>query len=229
MILMIRYPMHFGWGKNSMVASIDEIVRNGVLFDLKNWGKKMPNDDLAQSIAQLFSFFAERKIDYLLVGGVALLSYVEGRNTQDVDFILARQDLLALPELVVQEENRDFARASFSGIPINLFLTDDPLFSLVGSQYGLERQFGDLKIWTSSAEGLVLLKLYALPSLYRQGRFDRVSIYESDILLLLLRYPMDMHRLIDILSAHVLPSDLTEIKQVVADIERRMQRFRPEG
>jgi hypothetical protein len=229
MISMIRYPMHFGWGKNSMVASIDEIVRNGVLFDLKNWGKKMPNDDLAQSIAQLFSFFAERKIDYLLVGGVALLSYVEGRNTQDVDFILARQDLLALPELVVQEENRDFARASFSGIQIDLLLTDNPLFSLVGSQYGLERQFGDLKIWTISAEGLVLLKLCALPSLYRQGRFDRVSIYESDILLLLLRYPMDMQRLIDILSAHVLQSDLTEIKQVVADIERRMQRFRPEG
>ncbi len=226
---MIRCQMRFGWGKNSMVASIDEIVRNGVLFDLKNWGKKMPNDDLAQSIAQLFSFFAERKIDYLLVGGVALLSYVEGRNTQDVDFILARQDLLALPELVVQEENRDFARASFSGIQIDLLLTDNPLFSLVGSQYGLERQFGDLKIWTSSAEGLVLLKLYALPSLYRQGRFDRVSIYESDILLLLLRYPMDMQRLIDILSAHVSPSDLNKIKQVVADIERRMQRFRPEG
>jgi hypothetical protein len=212
-----------------MVASIDEIVRNGLLFDLKNWGKKMPNDDLAQSIAELFSFFAERKIDYLLVGGVALLSYVEGRNTQDVDFILSRQDLLALPELVVQEENRDFARASFSGIQIDLLLTDNPLFSLVGSQYGLERQFGDLKIWTSSAEGLVLLKLYALPSLYRQGRFDRVSIYESDILLLLLGYPIDMQRLIEILSVHVLASDLNEIKQVVADIEGRMRRFRPEG
>lgn len=212
-----------------MVASIDEIVRNGVLFDLKNWGKKMPNDNLAQSIAKLFSIFEERQIDYLLVGGVALLSYVEGRNTQDVDFILSRQDLLVLPELVVQEENRDFARATFDGIQIDLLLTNNPLFSWVSSQYRLERQFGNLKVWTSSAEGLVLLKLYALPSLYRQERFDRVSIYESDILLLLLRYSIDMQRLIDILSTHVLPSDLNEIKQVVADIERRMQRFRPEG
>ncbi len=30
---------------------------------------------------------AERKIEYWLVGGVALLSYVDGRNTQDIDLI----------------------------------------------------------------------------------------------------------------------------------------------
>lgn len=211
-----------------MVASIDQIVRNGVLFDLKNWKNDMPSaDDLARSVAQLFSVLEERKIDYLLVGGVALLSYVEGRNTQDIDFILSKEDLAVLPELVIIETNHNFTRAMFGEIRVDILLTENPLFSLVGRQYGLERQFGDLKIRTSSTEGLVLLKLYALPSLYRQGRFDRVSIYESDILLLLLSYPIDMRPLIRILSSHVLPSDLQEIEQIVIDIEQRMRRFRP--
>jgi hypothetical protein len=35
-------------------------------------------------------------------------------------------------------------------------------------------------------EGLILLKLYALPSLYRQGNFAKVGIYENDVATLLL-------------------------------------------
>jgi hypothetical protein len=74
-------------------------------------------------------------------------------------------------------------------------------------------------------EGLVLLKCYALPSLYRQGQFSRASIYENDILLLLLNYSVDIENLLKILSAHLLPSDLTEVGAIAEEIQGRIRRF----
>jgi len=44
--------------------------------------------DLRPTIDALFRELDEKKIDHVLVGGVALLSYVEGRNTQDFDLIV---------------------------------------------------------------------------------------------------------------------------------------------
>ncbi|KPQ33619.1 MAG: hypothetical protein HLUCCA11_17945 [Phormidesmis priestleyi Ana] len=35
-------------------------------------------DDIAIAINRLFELLAERQVDYLLVGGIALLSYVDG-------------------------------------------------------------------------------------------------------------------------------------------------------
>lgn len=209
-----------------MSLSIDSVVRNGILFDLKNWGKGMPNtDNLAEDVERLFRLLAERQVNYLLVGGIALLSYVEGRNTQDIDFILSKRALADLPELVITEKNRDFARATFDNLQVDLLLTDNRLFQVVQADHATERQFGKLTIRTSTVEGLILLKLYALPSLYRQGKFDKVSIYETDILLLLLRYHVDLAKLLNILAEYVIGSDLAEIKQVVIDIKYRMQRF----
>jgi hypothetical protein len=206
--------------------SVGEIVKNGILFDLKNWSEVMPSaDDLTRGVDRLFRLLAERQVDYLLVGGIALLSYVDGRNTQDVDFILSKGALDSFPELVVTEENRDFARATFGELQIDLRLTDNLLFQLVQAEYGTEQRFGELVVRTSTVEGLVLLKLYALPSLYRQGKFDKVSIYETDILLLLLRHEVDMSKLLKILAGYVLASDMQEVNQVVVDIRQRMKRF----
>ncbi|MEL6470119.1 MAG: hypothetical protein AAFQ74_10355 [Cyanobacteria bacterium J06623_4] len=187
----------------------------------------MPNgDNLTAIIDRLFKLLEERQVDYLLVGGVALLSYVDGRNTQDIDFIFSRKSLERFPELVVTEENKDFARANFGDLQVDLFLTDNQLFSLVQANYETEKTFGSLKVRTSTVEGLILLKLYALPSLYRQGKFDKVSVYETDILLLMLRHDVDIDGLLQVLTEYLLESDMQEINQVVADISKRMERFR---
>ncbi|CAN5789758.1 hypothetical protein BH23CYA1_BH23CYA1_19260 [soil metagenome] len=89
-----------------MNPAIGDIIRDGVLFDVKNWGSEPPDvNQLPEAIEQLFDIFEQRQIDYLLVGGIALLSYVDGRNTQDIDFILNRADLKAIHEIAVSEEN----------------------------------------------------------------------------------------------------------------------------
>jgi hypothetical protein len=87
------------------------------------------------------------------------------------------------------------------------------------------RSFGGLSIRTVTVEGLVLLKLYALPSLYRQGNFDRVNIYESDVTLLLMNYPVDLEALVQLLSKYLLESDLLEVRETVTAIQARLQRF----
>lgn len=209
-----------------MTLAIGEIVRNGVVFDVKNWdGSGADEDSLQQVVEQLFDLFDQRQIDYLLVGGIALLSYVEGRNTQDVDFILARQSLRELPELSIMAEDKNFARATFEQLQVDLLLTQNSLFKLVLQNYVTERKFGDRLVRCATVEGLILLKLYALPSLYRQGQFDKVSIYESDLTLLLLRYSVDVQALTTILKRHILATDQLELEQIVADIQTRLARF----
>lgn len=209
-----------------MTAAIGEIIRNGILFDVKNWSITMPEQDtFFQTIEVLFDALADRKINYLLVGGVALLSYVEGRNTQDIDLILARSDLDALPEVVIYDENKNFIRGLLDQLQIDILLTQNDLFKDVLEKFSIDRSFGTRVIRCATVEGLLLLKCYALPSLYRQGQFSRASIYENDILLLLLNYSVDIENLLKILSNHLLPSDTQEVKTILDDIKGRIQRF----
>jgi hypothetical protein len=223
-IVSLNLPL-IDW-EADMVAAIGEIVRNGVMFDMKNWGEETFNpESLPDVVTRLFTIFEERETDYLLVGGIALLSYVEGRNTQDVDFILSKSDLAGIPEIAVQDENQDFVRGDFSGLQIDLLLTQNKLFDLVQKQFATVRNFGGRSIRTVTVEGLVLLKLYALPSLYLQGHFDRISIYESDVTLLLMNYAVDVEALLKLLSKYLLESDLLEIRETVTEIQGRLRRF----
>lgn len=213
-----------------MTAGIAEIIRNGVYFDVKNWRELMgQQDNFLKSIETLFDLLTEREINYLLVGGVALLSYVDGRNTQDINLILARQDLEQCTELEIQDENKDFLRGCWGNLQIDVLLTQNTLFQTVLEEFSDKRQFDTQIVRCVTVEGLVLLKCYALPSLYRQGQFNRASIYENDIQLLLLNYAVNLTPLLNILSAHLLASDLNEVRGILTEIQQRIQRLRKRG
>ncbi|TYQ29279.1 hypothetical protein [Pseudanabaena sp. UWO310] len=209
------------------MVAISEIVKNGIVFDMKNWGNDRSGiSGLSENIDRLFTLLQEREINYLLVGGVALLSYIDGRNTQDIDLILSQKDLIALPELTVADQNQNFVRATFDNLQVDLLLTQNTLFKYIAKKCTTSRQFGDLNVRCVTVEGLLILKLYALPSLYRQNKFDRASIYENDILLLLLKYPTELKPIWKLLQKHLLPSDINEIQEITTDIQKRIQRFR---
>lgn len=209
-----------------MTAAIGEIIRNGILFDVKNWATAMPEGDVFfQTVEALFDTLTQREINYLLVGGVALLSYVEGRNTQDIDLILARSDLEVLPEILINEENKNFLRGVFDHLQVAILLTQNKLFKKISEQFSTERQFGNRMIRCATVEGLLILKCYALPSLYRQGQFSWASIDENDILLLLLNYSVDIQNLLKILADQLLSSDLNEVETILEDIQGRIKRF----
>lgn len=208
-------------------VDIGEVIQNAIVFDFKNWPlRSMNTESIPQTINRLFDLLKQRKVDYVLVGGIALLTYVEGRNTQDIDLIIAASSLKKLPEIKINHRDIYFARGEYDGLQIDLLLTDNPLFDTVRKKHTTERAFQEQPIKTATVEGLLLLKLYALPSLYRQGSFARVGIYENDVAVLLHDYPVAVGEIEKDLSLHLNASDMAEVKSILGEIQRRIERYR---
>jgi len=209
---------------------IGSVIRNAVVFNINNWiGGMMNSDPIIQSVQDLFAVLEKRKIDYVLVGGIAILHYVEGRNTQDLDLLMAFSSLEKLPELKISSQDLNFVRAEYGELQIDVLLTKNPLFKKVHASYSKVQRFLDRDIPIGTVEGLLLLKLYALPSLYRQGNFSRVGIYENDIATLLHYYQPDVAVLLGELSRYVNENDLAEIKNILGDVQNRIKRFKDES
>lgn len=206
------------------VREIGDIVYNAVGFDPKNWrgGKAMT---LPQHVVDFFALLQARQIDYVLVGGIALLQYVEGRNTQDLDLIIAPHALEALSEVRIVEQNVYFAWGQYETLHIDFLLTENPLFKKVQQAYTTQHPFDDSVIHCATVEGLLLLKLYALPSLYRQGDFARVGVYENDIATLMHYYAPSMMELLTELKAYLNDTDWQEVGRIVDEIQYRLARF----
>jgi hypothetical protein len=185
----------------------------------------MHTDALLHTVAQLFTLLHEQQVDYLLVGGIAMLQYVEGRNTEDIDLIIALSALQKLPDIIVTEQDNDFARGTFGDVQIDFLLTSNPLFATVQRHYATLRSFRERDIACATVEGLLLLKLYALPSLYRQGNFARVGLYENDIATLIHDYRPDLTPLFEELAGHLSASDVRSLRDIVSEIHQRIERF----
>jgi hypothetical protein len=205
---------------------IGQVIRNAVVFNFRNWREGIVNTDtLLQNVAGLFVLLRERHIEYLLVGGVALLQYIEGRNTEDIDLIMALSSLKKLPEIEVISQERNFVRGKFGELQIDILLTRNRLFERVRGHYATMQHFVEQDIACASVEGLLLLKLYALPSLYRQGNFGRVGVYENDIATLVYSYRPNLETLFGELASYLSDTDLVTIREIMVEIEQRIERF----
>ena len=186
----------------------------------------MNGDALLQTVSRFFALMNEREVEYLLVGGVAMLHYVEGRNTEDIDLIVAVASLGALPEITIEHRDGHFACGRFDDLRVELLLTTNPLFALVQRRYATQHTFRERRIPCATVEGLILLKLYALPSLYRQGNFARVGLYENDLATLMHTYQPDLEPLFADLGSQLSPADLEEVRRITAELQQRIERFR---
>lgn len=204
---------------------IGEVVRNAVVFKPDNGRKRPVNSDLiVKTVAHFFSLLRERQIEHVLVGGIALLQYVEGRNTEDIDLIMTLSSLERIPELMIEDRDQDFARGRFGDLKVVL-LTSNPLFDEVRNHHTSIGKFVGQDIRCATVEGLILLKLYALPSLYRQGNFTRVGLYENDVATLIHEHDPPVEKLLDELGLYLSESDAAQVKQIVAEIQQRIRRF----
>ena len=216
-------------GPGASLHQVAEIVRNAVLFGPRAWqsgslpsGNRLPTSG---DVAELFTLLKERRTPYLLVGGIAMLRYVEGRNTEAIDLLMSLPSLKQLPEISIEEQNEYFIRWCFRSVRVDVLLTANKLFGEVQNEFATSHRFAELDVTTATPEGLVLLKLYALPSLYRQGLFDRVSVYESDVASLIQRHRPAVEPLLQRLQTHLEAGDLHELRGIVRDIEARIARF----
>ena len=209
---------------------IGEVVRNANLFRPQGGSETAQNSDmLIETVARFFSLLRERQIEHVLVGGIALLQYVKGRNTEDIDLIMTLSSLEHIPELVVESQDNDFVQANFSGLRIDVLLTSNPLFDEVRKRYTTVRRFVEQEIPCATVEGLILLKLYALPSLYRRGDFVRVGLYENDVATLLQAHHPPIESLLQQLTTYLSENDLNQVKEIVTEIRERISRFENRG
>ena len=209
---------------------IGEIIRNAVVFNPETTQDILMNSDLLiETVARFFSLLRERDIDYVLVGGIALLQYVEGRNTEGIDLIMAVSALEQLPELTLETRDGDFARGKFGNLKVDVLLTSNPLFDEVRKRYTTSKRFVEQEILCVTVEGLILLKLYALPSLYRQGNFTRVGLYENDVATLMHIHNPPLESILNELAQYLNAGDLEQVKQIIEEIQQRLRRFDERG
>lgn len=180
---------------------------------------------LQQAVDALFAILHERQIEYALVGGIALLQYVAGRNTEDIDLIVAVNALQHLPEVQIDEQNEYFAQGKLGALTIDFLLTRNRSFDEIRRSRTVVLNYAGRPVHTATVEGLLLLKLYVLPSLYRQGDFVRVGLYENDIATLLQAYHPTLAAFLDPLQTYLSAADFATVQEIMGEIEARIARF----
>ncbi len=183
-------------------------------------------DELLQSVNELFAMLTERNVRYTLVGGIAMLQYIQGRNTEDIDIVISITSLRKLPEVTITQKDIFFARGMYRQLQIDFLLTKNPLFAHIQKHHVVELPFAERTIPTATVRGLILLKLYALPSLYRQGDFARVGLYENDIATLMFAYAPPIDDILHELSAFISQPDRDIAQGIVHNLEQRILRFK---
>ena len=206
---------------------IGRVVCNALIFGSSNLRRRsVKNSSIPENVDSFFALLQERRIDYLLVGEIALLQYVEGRNTEGIDLILSASSLGRLPEIQLSgQDDPSFAHGIFEGLRNDHLLTSKPQFETDSRRYATIRPFVEREIPCATVEGMILLKLYALPSLYRQGNLVRAALYETDLLTLIHRYQPELEPLFAELALHVSATDLAALRRIVAEIQERIARF----
>jgi hypothetical protein len=224
----------------STLLTVADILRSAAAVGHESWqtgiegarvnppgpaSNPVPEPSLSRDLIDLFTMLAARKSRYLLVGGVALLRYIEGRNTDDIDLLLSVESLAKLPEIQVLDRNADFARGVFRSLRVDVLLSQNPVFSHVLQHHATTHRFREVEVPCATVEGLVVLKLYALPSLYRQGDLQRAALYESDITMLVQRYRTPLPPILDTLRPHLDPGQVDELANIAKEIEQRVARM----
>ncbi|MFV1995090.1 MAG: hypothetical protein ACC661_06610 [Verrucomicrobiales bacterium] len=184
----------------------------------------MNEASLLEATRDFISSLEKEHIPHVLVGGLAVLQHVEGRNTRDIDLIIAIEDLDRLPNFVLRERNEWFGSGDVGPVRVDFLFTANPLFAHIAERHAEERDFLGARLRCATPEGIVLLKLFALPSLYRQGQIDRATLYETDILMLLRHTPIDDAVLEEQLRPHLPSSDIRALGEVLAEIRGRISR-----
>ncbi|HEV2436655.1 MAG TPA: hypothetical protein VG077_11715 [Verrucomicrobiae bacterium] len=193
---------------------------------LREDAQPRPAMPVPQDAMDLFRLLHERQVEYLLVGGMAMLTYVKGRNTKDVDLLMPVAALGKLPELKLEDRNDFFARGKFKSIQVDLLLTKNPLFKMVAEKFATRHLFKELTVPTATVEGMILLKLFALPLLYQQKDLDWAMVYEADVKMLLALYQPKVEPWFRLLEPHVSRTDLEELEKIVSDAQQRIARIK---
>lgn len=177
-------------------VNISRVLQGAAVFDFQRHSSHesfMDASNISREAEELFELLETRGVPYLLVGGLAMLTHVRGRNTDDVDLIIAAPDQRRLePEVMLAEppaKGSPFALGRYKQLRVDYLDAGAAIFRWVLQRHGERRRFlfgsgRGRELPVATAAGLMLLKLHALPSVTRQMDWERVNAYENDVLML---------------------------------------------
>lgn len=220
-------------------VNISRVVSAAAVFNFArhtNAQSWMNADNLSHEVEELFALLEARQVPYLLVGGLAMLSHAKGRNTEDVGLILSVADQSRLgPEVELvdpPEPGSPFALGRYKGLRVDYLDAANPIFGWVLADHSERRTFlfgsGQAReLPVASAVGLMLLKVHALPNVTRQMDWERMEVYESDLLRLWLACPEADPRVgVRTLAGHLDEHARYSLEhEVLPDLVRRWERY----
>jgi len=157
---------------------------------------------------------------------MALHFYIQTPGISDLVLLMDLSALENLPELTISSQEGFFVHTEFEGEPVEIWLTQNPLFFKVCCNFSETRRYLDHDVPMVTVEGLLLLKMFALPSVYRQGSFAEVSIHEAEIATLLYDHEPNITHLLDELAMYLNDEDVTEVISIILDIQKRINRYK---
>lgn len=222
--------------KGVSLRRLGEVLLDAWLADPRRWMNAAPElrdsavtgpaVPVPRDAMDLFRLLAERQVDYLLVGGLAMLTHVKGRNTRDVDLLMSAAALDRIPEIVLEDKSEFLARGKFKSVLVDVLLTRNPLFKTVTEKFSTTHPSAELQIPAVTVEGMIVLKLYAMPSLFRQFDMDRAAVYENDITLLMARHSPAIEPLLALATKDMEPGDQMELQRITAECRERARLLR---
>ncbi len=76
--------------------------------------------DYSALVTSFLALLESRQIPFVVVGGIALLQHVQGRNTEDIDLIISAPLLDNIPELSIRERTAIFAYGRYDSLRVNI-------------------------------------------------------------------------------------------------------------
>ena len=193
----------------------------------QEWLRGAVEPDLeSQAVAKLFSLLEQRNVEYVLDGGMALHFYIQTPGPLDLVVLMDLSSLEDLPELAISSQEGFLVCAEFEGRPVEIWLTQNPLYNKVSRNFADIQRYLDHDVPMVTVEGLLLLKLFALPAMFRQESFAAVSFQEAEIATLLHDFGPNVTPLLDELSVYLSDGDITEIISIILDIQKRINRYK---
>lgn len=221
--------------RTNLPVNISRVLARAAVFDFRRHATResfMDASNISQEAEELFDLLETRGTPFLLVGGLAMLAHVRGRNTDDVDLIISVPDQRRLePEVALLEAGSPFSMGRYKQLRVDFLDAGAPFFRLIAEQYGERRRFdflrGGRELVCASPAGLMLLKMHALPHVTRAGDWERMNAYENDVLLLWLAHPeIDPAELLPVLAPFVDDAGRYSLeREVLPDLSRRRDRM----
>ena len=96
---------------------------------------------IPELVTSFLSLLRERHLPFVVVGGIALLQHVSGRDTDDIDLIISAPRLSELPELFIRERSEMFAYGHFWELRVDVLFAEHALFGKIAQDFALPMSY----------------------------------------------------------------------------------------